>query len=366
MTYELDQEIFGWTRHFTGLGVDAGFESVCCIQGSATADDEVWCVVNRVVNGANVRFVERLNPINWQTIVANQGGTPGYTADKDQAYYVDCGRTFTSPLSNVFPGFSHLAGRMVSVCINAQDYGQFLVSQAAGTFVIGNTYQIISVGTTNWAAIGGSASPAQGQTFVATGAGSGTGTAGGDVVVPSFTPPGSGESVAQIGLPFTSTLQPQNIDIDEHTGVTQGITKKVTGLFVSLFNTLALKVTAGQFKTVVDAGGFTVGQTYTIISIGNTDFTQIGATANVVGLVFTATGAGTGNGTAGQNQRIKEVEFASSSNIFAETPLYSGVQKILDFQGDYGLSIPIIMYTDGPLPMTILGVAVSYNPAGRP
>ena len=38
--------------------------------------------------------------------------------------------------------------------------------------------------------------------------------------------------------------------------------------------------------------------TYTIKTIGNTDFTLIGATANTVGLVFTASGAGTGTGTA--------------------------------------------------------------------
>lgn len=37
---------------------------------------------------------------------------------------------------------------------------------------------------------------------------------------------------------------------------------------------------------------------YTIVSIGTTDFTLIGATSNAVGLVFTASGPGTGTGTA--------------------------------------------------------------------
>lgn len=48
----------------------------------------------------------------------------------------------------------------------------------------------------------------------------------------------------------------------------------------------------------VTAGGFTVGATYLITSIGNTDFVAIGAAANSVGVLFTATGVGSGTGTA--------------------------------------------------------------------
>ena len=40
-----------------------------------------------------------------------------------------------------------------------------------------------------------------------------------------------------------------------------------------------------------------VGTSYTIASLGTTDFTTIGATANAIGVVFTATGVGTGTGT---------------------------------------------------------------------
>jgi hypothetical protein len=40
------------------------------------------------------------------------------------------------------------------------------------------------------------------------------------------------------------------------------------------------------------------GQTYRIVTVGSTDFTLIGASANTVGTIFTATGPGTGTGTA--------------------------------------------------------------------
>lgn len=46
------------------------------------------------------------------------------------------------------------------------------------------------------------------------------------------------------------------------------------------------------------AGNFQVGVSYTIISIGTTDFTAIGASSNTVGLSFIATGVGSGSGTA--------------------------------------------------------------------
>jgi hypothetical protein len=51
-------------------------------------------------------------------------------------------------------------------------------------------------------------------------------------------------------------------------------------------------------RVTVTAGVFVVGQEYKISTIGTTDFTLIGASANTVGLWFTATGVGAGTGTA--------------------------------------------------------------------
>lgn len=47
-----------------------------------------------------------------------------------------------------------------------------------------------------------------------------------------------------------------------------------------------------------DAGKFTIGQQYTISVVGSTNFVAIGAASNTVGVVFTATGVGSGTGTA--------------------------------------------------------------------
>ena len=53
--------------------------------------------------------------------------------------------------------------------------------------------------------------------------------------------------------------------------------------------------------SVVTAGQFIIGRSYTIVTVGNTDFTNIGAASNTVGVTFVATGEGSGTGTASTN-----------------------------------------------------------------
>ena len=55
----------------------------------------------------------------------------------------------------------------------------------------------------------------------------------------------------------------------------------------------------------VTAGAFTVGATYRITSVGTTNFVAIGAAANVTGILFTATGAGSGDGTAEYSRTVQ-------------------------------------------------------------
>ena len=67
---------------------------------------------------------------------------------------------------------------------------------------------------------------------------------------------------------------------------------------------------------VVIAGCFVTGKPYQIVSVGSTDFKLIGATANLVGVRFVATGAGSGDGTATQfldDFTIRE-DFVQDSN----------------------------------------------------
>ena len=69
----------------------------------------------------------------------------------------------------------------------------------------------------------------------------------------------------------------------------------------------------------VSAGSFVVGRRYTILSIGSTDFTLIGASANTGGLTFQATGAGTGTGSASELDAIQANNGLSSYNSYIFT-----------------------------------------------
>jgi hypothetical protein len=71
-------------------------------------------------------------------------------------------------------------------------------------------------------------------------------------------------------------------------------------------------------ETIVTAGNFIIGQQYTIVSLGTTDFTLIGAPVvpggTTVGSTFVATGVGTGSGTA--RPKYNNIDFESlDSNI---------------------------------------------------
>ena len=64
----------------------------------------------------------------------------------------------------------------------------------------------------------------------------------------------------------------------------------------------------------VTAGAFVVGKSYLITSVGNTNFVSIGAATNTVGVYFTATGAGSGTGTA-QLSRTVQAKFQDSISV---------------------------------------------------
>lgn len=75
-----------------------------------------------------------------------------------------------------------------------------------------------------------------------------------------------------------------------------------------IYGSRALAVAGGLTKgckflnrKTVTAGSFVVGVEYQILTIGSSDFTLIGASANTIGINFIASGVGTGTGTAYQH-----------------------------------------------------------------
>jgi hypothetical protein len=68
--------------------------------------------------------------------------------------------------------------------------------------------------------------------------------------------------------------------------------------FLSTLATSGTSLDAIDSAYNINAGSFVVGKQYTIRTVGTTSFTSIGAVANTVGVLFTATGVGSGTGVA--------------------------------------------------------------------
>ena len=73
---------------------------------------------------------------------------------------------------------------------------------------------------------------------------------------------------------------------------------------------LSVATSTANTSTNTVGGSFVVGNTYEIVSVGSTSFTSIGAAANTVGVIFTATGVGSGSGTA---RLVAEYAFATTN-----------------------------------------------------
>jgi hypothetical protein len=78
------------------------------------------------------------------------------------------------------------------------------------------------------------------------------------------------------------------------------------------------------------AGNFVVGQSYTILFVGTTDWVSIGASSNTVGVTFTATAAGAGTGVATQQQIYRFTTAPASITVPAvDSQPFSGVGQLV-------------------------------------
>lgn len=96
LTYLPEQKVRAWHRHVTVNGV---FESVCCVtEGN---EDVLYAVVRREIDGATMRYIERLN-----TQILDE---------PEDAFFVDCGATYAGPPTQTISGLWHLEGQTVNI-----------------------------------------------------------------------------------------------------------------------------------------------------------------------------------------------------------------------------------------------------------
>jgi len=124
MTYEREQNVVGWHRHTT----DGLFESVATVYGAGS--DEIWCVVNREIDGLPRRYVERLNPAAWTSI--------------ENAFYVDSGLTYSGDPATEFSGLGHLEGKTVAILADGAPVADQVVVDGAVT--LSDSASVVHVG----------------------------------------------------------------------------------------------------------------------------------------------------------------------------------------------------------------------------
>jgi hypothetical protein len=171
MSYERDQEVVAWHRHTT----DGEFESVATVYGLSGADDEVWLVVKRTINGQTKRYIERFKADNRAKFEAQT---------KDDWWYLDCAKRYSGTATATITGLSHLEGKAVSVLANGAVQPDETV--ASGQITLDKTYTKVLA-----------------------------------------------------GLPYTSTILPMKFDFDLQDGPTRGRKKRINRVEVSLFKSLA-------------------------------------------------------------------------------------------------------------------------------
>ena len=141
-----------------------------------------------------------------------------------------------------------------------------------------------------------------------------------DAGYPQFANLDPGTQVVPVGMTsteFLGVVGGANAGIATNTFPVVKITANVNGQQGAAY----IITQKGQTKYLVsgensvNAGSFTPGYSYQILSLGNTNWTAIGAGINPqVGQVFTATGAGSGSGTAsdaGQCQLVANATISS-------------------------------------------------------
>lgn len=123
LTYVPEQQVGAWHWHDT----DGVFES--CTVVAEGSEDVLYCVVRRTINGASVRYVERMASRQF--------------SDQADAFFVDCGATYSGVPADVISGLGHLEGKTVSILADGAVHPQRVVTGGSITLDIeASTVQI--------------------------------------------------------------------------------------------------------------------------------------------------------------------------------------------------------------------------------
>lgn len=113
LTYKREHQVWAWTE----MDIDGAVESVACIPEGG--DDATYLIVRRIIAGQPRRYVERFDDRSF--------------AKAEDAYFVDCGITYTGAATDTVSGLAHLEGRAVVALADGDVVRGLTVSSGAVT-----------------------------------------------------------------------------------------------------------------------------------------------------------------------------------------------------------------------------------------
>lgn len=120
LIYNRERGVIGWTPHALGgstASTPYGFvENVACIASPDTTRDDVWLCVRRLINGQTVRQIEVMESNRLAE------------SDQTEAFYVDCGITYSGGAASTITGLGHLEGQTVQVLADGGVHADCVVS----------------------------------------------------------------------------------------------------------------------------------------------------------------------------------------------------------------------------------------------
>lgn len=171
MTYNAEQEVIAWHRH----DVSGFVEAVSSIPNPTGGIDDLWLVVRRTINGSTKRYVEYLSP-SWNADIDSLG----------DAFYVDCGLSYSGSPVTTLSGLQHLEGKTVSILTDGAVHPDRTVTSGSVSL--------------EWST-----------------------------------------SIAHVGLPYTSEIVTLPIEAGGTAGTAQSKTKRVNEMAIRFVNTLGGK-----------------------------------------------------------------------------------------------------------------------------
>jgi hypothetical protein len=113
LTYVPEQQVGAWHQHDT----DGAFESIAVVaEGN---EDVLYAVVRRTINGQSKRYVERMQSRQF--------------ANQNDAFFVDCGATYSGVPTTSISGLTWLEGKTVSILADGAVHPQRVVTGGAIT-----------------------------------------------------------------------------------------------------------------------------------------------------------------------------------------------------------------------------------------